>query len=438
MNFELKAVTEPGERLVALAEEHAADFATRADQHDRENTFVTENFDAMKESGFFGGCAPEQFGGMGVDSVHDLTVAISRIARGCGSTAISANMHMVTVMILTRQWRQATASGDAMRAAGTQMALTMLGKSQIVMSVVGTERGGLTVVPSTEATPTDGGYLINGLKAFGTNSEYASSIIVMLKTPSDDGSYQLAMATVPQGAKGMEVKNNWDALGMRGSGSHEIEFKDCFVPTPMVNVLAPLGPPPPDGWLSIALGNAPLIGASLGIAEAARDYIIELARTRKQKIYDKTLAERPVTQMQVAEIEVGLTAARSSLSRIALAFDEFLAREDAPEEEETDELIKEWQATKLVVNRAAVDIVDRALTISGGSGYMSSSPLSRLYRDVRAGPFMQPYSPNEAPEFIGRVALGLDPYADLREAVERIQEEARAAKSKADGQKSDG
>jgi alkylation response protein AidB-like acyl-CoA dehydrogenase len=245
MNYELKAVTEPGARLVTLAEEHSADFATRADQHDRENTFVAENFDAMKESNFLGACAPEQFGGMGVESVHDLAVAISRIARGCASTAICANMHMVTVMIVSRQWREATKAGDAMRVAGTQMALTMLGTSKMVMSTVGTERGGLTVVPSTEGTPADGGYRINGFKAFGTNSEYADSIIVFLKVPDSDGSYQLAMATVPKGTKGMDVKNNWDALGMRGSGSHEIESKDCFVPALMVNVMAPLGPPPP-------------------------------------------------------------------------------------------------------------------------------------------------------------------------------------------------
>ncbi len=66
MKFELKAVTEPGRRLVEIAEGHATDFATRTDQHDRENSFPFENMEALQKSGMMAACVPEEFGGLGV------------------------------------------------------------------------------------------------------------------------------------------------------------------------------------------------------------------------------------------------------------------------------------------------------------------------------------------------------------------------------------
>src|SRR3954453_3368461 len=426
MKFELQACTAPGQRMVELAEVHAADFATRAAEHDRENTFVAENFARMKASGLLAAAEPEEFGGLGVESAHDITVAISRLARGCGSTAIAANMHIGSVWVVTRNWRHGIASGDTAATEGLGQFLPVLGRSQALVSGAGTEPGSAFVFPQTTATPVDGGYLINGHKIFATNSDIADSVTVFLKVPDGNGWWRSGMAIVLRGANGMDVRGNWDAMGMRGSGSHDVVFTDCFVPTAMLFPGAPVGEFGTAGWLGLAVTNYALVGAFLGIAEAARQHIVDQLKTRRKPPFEGVLAERPATQFQVAEIEVSLTAARAALSRTGQMIDEHIERPDGElTQADVRDLMHQWQCTKLIVNRAAADVVDRALTLSGGSGYLASSVLSRLYRDVRAGPFMQPLSPNEAFEYIGQVALGLDPFSEDRERIAKLRESLR-------------
>jgi alkylation response protein AidB-like acyl-CoA dehydrogenase len=80
-----------------------------------------------------------------------------------------------------------------------------------------------------------------------------------------------------------------------------------------------------------------------------------------------------------------------------------------PSEDELVELFAEVQAAKVVLNEGAVRVVDQALALSGGAGYMTRHPLSRAYRDVRAGAFMHPLGANRAYDLLGELALGMEP-----------------------------
>ena len=112
--------------------------------------------------------------------------------------------------------------------------------------------------------------------------------------------------------------------------------------------------------------------------------------------------------MLVAEAVIDLAAARSAISRAAALIDDHHAANPASDGsgEEIGALFAEAQAAKAFVNEAAARIVDRALALSGGAGYVNGSPLARAYRDVRAGAFMHPLGANRAYELVADVELG--------------------------------
>jgi alkylation response protein AidB-like acyl-CoA dehydrogenase len=410
MDFELTALTAPGARFVGLAEEHATDFAARADQHDREGSFPFENMEALKRSCSLAAFVPEEFGGLGLESVHDYVVGMSRLGRGDGSTAIAANMHIFRAWLFARLRKAAHAAGHPARAERWERLLRGIGAGEIVICAVISEPGTDMLHPLVEASRTDGGWLLNGTKIFGTGSPAADLFHVAYRVKDAAGEYRRALVLVPRGAPGLEVKGNWDALGMRGSGSHDVVFTDCFVPDG-----EPVDTGPWGEWSEGFLGSNTvitmgLVGVFLGIAERARELIVDMVKGRRKGAAGRPQAQRHAIQHTIAEIEIDLAASRAMLARTGAAADGFFARHPAGRVpiDDLHQLAKDFQCTKWFVTRKAIDIVDRALTASGGGGYLTKSPLSRLYRDVRAGPFMQPFSPNEAFEYIGKVALGLE------------------------------
>lgn len=410
MRFDLQPITDPGRRFVALAESHIPTLVERAEIHDKEGTFPLENIADFQASGLLAACIPVELGGLGVASIHDVIVALNRLGRGDGSTAIATNMHTAYAFLMARRWNSAVSIGDTARADRLAVLLTAATRGEAVFCALNTEPGTDLLHPRCAATTTEGGWRLNGRKSFGTLTPAATHGGVTFHLIDDQGIAQIATAMIPLTRDGLAVQHNWDALGMRASGSHDVVLTDVFVADGEMNLFAPYGEYAEGPLISFMIASSGLLGAFLGIAEAAFDHILGLVATRRTAA-GRPQAESFAVQYTVAEMEIDLAACRAMLARTAMATDTFLATHTAGAASlgELHARNKDFQCTKWMVNRKAIEIVDRALQLSGGSGYLSRSVLSRLYRDVRAGPFMQPYSPNEAFQYIGKVALGLDP-----------------------------
>jgi alkylation response protein AidB-like acyl-CoA dehydrogenase len=400
MPIELTATTEPGTRLVALAEHLAVDFASRAATHDREASYPFASIEALKRAGYFAAPIPAELGGMGVTSVHDVLVAATRLARGDASVTIGVNMHMAVLRNIVRRWEIAVATRNERRAAAFRATLREVARDGAVIATAISEPGQDLTRPATTATPTASGWRIDGRKIFCTMSPAATVLYTAVTFVDERGAERYGYARVPSGTPGVLIHDDWDALGMRASGSHSITFDGVELPRSALAGGFPTGSVLPyiEANLTAGLFHA---SASLGIAEAAQIKAADGLRARDADARGRML---------LAESAVELSAARGALARAAALIDEHYANEpELDTGERLTAIFAEAQAAKTYVCDAGVRVVDRALALSGGAGYLNGHPLARAYRDVRAGAFMHPLGANRAYELVGEVALGREP-----------------------------
>ncbi|HET8758844.1 MAG TPA: acyl-CoA dehydrogenase family protein [Solirubrobacteraceae bacterium] len=397
--MELTAATAAGRDLVATAEWLAEDLGGRAAVHDRDGSYPFESIAALRRAGYFAAPVPEALGGLGVSSVHDVIVASGRLARGDASVAIGVNMHLVVVLNLARRWQMARAAGNARREQAFAGSLRTIAQDSVVIATAQSERGQDLTRPATTAVRTDHGWRVDGHKVFCTMAPAATVLLTSVRFDAGDGE-RFGYAEIPPSAAGVSINDDWDALGMRASGSHSVTFAGVELPPTALRGGFPTGASAPflERNLPLGLFHA---SASLGIAEAA------FARAaRPERIGDDARA-----RMLVAESVIDLATARAAIARAAGLIDEHYAANPATSgsDEELVSLFAEGQAAKTFVDEAAKRVVDRALALSGGAGYLNGSPLARAYRDVRAGAFMHPLGANRAYAFLGDVALGREP-----------------------------
>ena len=402
MSLELTARTEPGARLVALAESLADEIGPRAADHDRDASFPVDSLAAVKRCGYLAAPVPEQLGGLGATSVHDVLVASSRLARGDAALTLGVNMHLVFVLNVLRRWQIATAAGDERRARAFGKTLEEVAREGTVFASAGSELRQDLTRPTTTAKRTETGWIVSGHKVFCTMAPAADVLYTAVTNGDDGGRERYGYAMVPSRTPGVVVHDDWDALGMRASSSHSVSFRDVRVPLSALRGGFPVGDAVEYIERNLAAGLFHA-AAALGIAESA--HASAAAGLAQRNELD------PHTQMLAAESFVDLSACRAVFSRAAALIDEHHERNPTSRgtAEEMTRLFAEAQSAKVFIGEAAVRIVDRALALSGGAGYLNGSPLARAYRDVRAMPFMHPLGANRAYAFLGQLTAGRGP-----------------------------
>jgi alkylation response protein AidB-like acyl-CoA dehydrogenase len=407
LGAELRADTKAGAEMVATAAWLAGEFAAGALAHDRDATFATEHLDRLRDERFLVAPIPSELGGGGVRSIHDVLVAMSRLARGDASTTIGVNMHFAVLLNVVRRWRIANARGDADVASALQGMLQTVAASQIVFAAAVSEPAPQDLTrPATRAERVEGGWRIDGRKVFSTMAPAATMVNVAVTYVDDGGRERYGFALVPTSAPGVEFAGDWDALGMRASESGSVRFRDvCVAPDGLRGGF-------PTGAYSVPLLDRFLVSgafhaaASLGIAESAQQHIVTSLRSRVEATLDD-----PHAVMRLAENVVDLASMRAAFDRAGRLIDEYHGAHPTGEASmaTAQAVYGEVQAAKTHINEAGSRVADRALALSGGAGFMAAHPLAKAWRDARAGAFMHPLGANRAYDYLARTALGIEP-----------------------------
>lgn len=385
-----------GREFIERLQPHLATLSAYAEQHDRDASFPFASFDLLRELGWISAPVPREYRGAEC-SLADLIAAQTALAKVDMALAFSCGMHLMTVgsersnrswpaPLRERIFHSVVADGALCNQVATEPEM-------------GSPQGGGR--PQTTLTADGPGrWRINGRKSFTTLAPDLTWFLTYCAI--EDGSGMLARVAVHRDSPGLRIEETWDVVGLRSTGSHDVWYEDVAVSDDDFLVKqdpSQAGQRHGDfAWFALLVS-----AASLGVAEAARDYTVEFARHRRPGGAPGPIASLPTVRAQVGEIDLRIMSARALLHETAVAWDDIDA-------DLRFKLGPRVAATKLHTCDTAVDIVDRCMRLVGGISLHRSQPLERYYRDVR-GPLHNPPITPRGLEVIASAAL--DPLPDV-------------------------
>jgi alkylation response protein AidB-like acyl-CoA dehydrogenase len=353
------------------------EFAARAAEHDAADVFVADNYAALKERGVFSAGVPAELGGGGA-SHAELCALVRELAHHCSSTALAVSMHTHLVGALAYMWRAGNKGPEPMLRRVASEGLVLI------------STGGSDWLPgSGKLEKVDGGFRMTGRKIFGSGGP-AGQVLMTCGVYDDptDGPTVINFP-IPLTTPGVKVLDTWRVVGMRATGSNDIELDGVFIPEATTGVRRPAGKWHPF-MHTVCLCALPIIYAVyLGVAEAARDAALEMASKKK---HDPHLA------YAVGEMENQLLTAQLVHASMV-----DLTATAKPGRATTSGML----ARRTIVGKAALAAVDKAMEAAGGAAFFRASRLERLFRDIQAARY-HPVTEKPQTRLTGRLALGLD------------------------------
>lgn len=360
-----------GSVMAFLSNELLETIASRAAEVDESNTFPHEDLDDLREAGYLKAFVPREFGGHGL-TTEEICETQMLLAKASPATALGINMHQIIVGL----GRHLVANGvDAGRqilegaAAGELFAfgISEPGNDRVLFGSI------------TEAKPEDdGGYSFTGLKVFTSLAPVWTKLMTYGHSEENDG--MSIFAILDRDLDKIEIKDDWDVLGMRGTQSNSTMLNGAYArPEQILSKVKPGPSMEPVVFGIFAWFETFLAATYLGIGLRAIEVAAKYVHKRRSVLNDDVYANDPAIRWRLADAAIRMNSAQAEVTLIARDLDANADRGAM--------WYPQLSAAKNAAAEASKFAVEEAIRSSGGSSYSNSNELSRLYRDVLAGLF---------------------------------------------------
>ena len=353
-------------------------FAERAAAYDDSDAFVADNYADIRAAKLFSAIVPQELGGSGLP-YSEVCALIRGLAHYCGSTALAFSMHQHVAGTALWNYRHGKPGETLLRAvAQGEKVLVSTGATDWLSSSGVLER-------------CEGGYRFAARKPFA--SGVAGDLLVTSGQYDDPvAGRQVLHFSLSIAADGVSIDRVWEAMGMRGSGSHTVVLNNVFVPGQSITLRRPCGEYHPFWNVNLTVALPMVCAVYVGMAEAAAEKALTIAAAK---------GDDGVNALAIGEMQTELTTAQ-------IALESLVANANELNVEPGIEHVNRALVRKTIVAEAVKREVEKAIEATGAAGYLRRLGLERILRDAQAAQF-HPMPAKKQHRFTGRLAMGLDP-----------------------------